>query len=147
MARLHDPTVRDSIKQRLQSLKPDAARRWGAMTVDQMLWHAAAALQLCMGQLDTSGEKTSPLPKPLLRFMVLRLPWPKGAPTTQVVKATQKYDLETERARCLRLIDEFTARPLDGPWPVHPVLGEMTGDQYSRLQAKHLDHHLTQFGA
>jgi hypothetical protein len=95
-----------------------------------------------------AGEKSPfPLPKPLLRFIVLDLPWPKGAPALQVIRARGQHDLEAERARCLRLIDEFAARPLDGSWPLHPVLGAMTGDHYSRLQAKHFHHHLTQFSA
>jgi hypothetical protein len=147
MTILHDAAVREEIKRRVQALRADSARKWGAMTVDQMLWHAAAALEACMGRLDLSREKPPPMPKALLRFAVLNLPWPKGAPTMEAARATKRYDLEAERARLLRLIDEFTARPIEGPWPLHAVLGRMSGEQYSRLQARHLDHHLSQFGA
>jgi hypothetical protein len=148
MARLHDPGYRDSIKSRVQAIQADAPRQWGAMTVDQMMWHLCAGLETCLGRLSMAGEKSPfPLPKPLLRFIVLDLPWPKGAPALQVIRARGQHDLEAERARCLRLIDEFAARPLDGSWPLHPVLGAMTGDHYSRLQAKHFHHHLTQFSA
>ena len=148
MPRLHDPSVREAILARLRSLRPDAPRQWGTMTVDQMLWHLGAGLEICLGRLDAGGETLPfPMPRPLLRFIVLNLPWPKSAPTLRATKATQRYDPERERARCLKLLDEFTARPLDGPWPEHPTLGKLSGDQYSRLQAKHFNHHLTQFGA
>jgi hypothetical protein len=35
---------------------------------------------------------------------------------------------------------------LHSDWPHHPVFGRMTGEQVSHLHAKHLNHHLTQFG-
>jgi Protein of unknown function (DUF1569) len=148
MSKLHDAEVRESIKARVKALRPNSIRKWGAMTVDQMLWHVASGLELSMGLLEPKGENPSPpLPKPLIRFIVLNLPWPKSVPTMQAVIASKQYDLEAERSRCLKLIDEFAARPLDGPWPLHPVMGTLTGEQYSRLMAKHLNHHLTQFSA
>jgi hypothetical protein len=73
------------------------------------------------------------------------MPWPKGAPTLPVFVAKGNYDFETERTRCLRLIDDFAAKRLDGEWPVHPILGRLSPQDVSRLQAKHLDHHLKQF--
>lgn len=146
MSRLHDPQVRGALKTRVQALRADSPRKWGTMSADQMMWHVSQALDLCMGNLSGGIEKAPPLPKPILRFLVLSVPWPKGAPTSKVTKAAgEKRDFEAERARCLRLIDEFAARPIDGQWPLHPILGRMSGDQYSRLQAKHLNHHLTQF--
>ncbi|HWP85541.1 MAG TPA: DUF1569 domain-containing protein [Terriglobia bacterium] len=146
MPLLHDAGYRDSIKRRVQSVRPEAKPRWGSMTAAQMLWHAAGALEVCMGRLAAKERPPFPIPKPILRFMVLNLPWPKGAPTMRALTPTQEYDVEAERARCLRLIEEFAARPLNGDWPVHPILGVLTGEEYSRLQAKHLHHHLTQFG-
>jgi hypothetical protein len=152
MASLHNSEDREALKARLRALRLDSARKWGVMSVDQMFWHLSAGLDMCMGKLDLSQEK-SPLPIPMpswvARFMVLEMPWPKGAPTLKLVlpEKQKQYDLEAERARCLATIDEFAARPLNGTWPHHPVLGDMTGEQYSRLQAKHLNHHLAQFSA
>src|SRR5262245_61642357 len=112
MTQLHDPACRDAIKARLLSVKSDAKPKWGSMTVDQMMWHIGQGLEISMGRVNTSGEKGPPLPKPLLRFFVLDMPWPKGAPTMKAAKAEKRYDLEAERARCLKLIDDFTAMPL-----------------------------------
>jgi hypothetical protein len=36
---------------------------------------------------------------------------------------------------------------MDDPWPTSGILGGMTGREWSRLEAKHLDHHLKQFSA
>jgi len=147
MTELHDPNVREAIQSRVRGLQPDARRKWGTMTVDQMLWHLGTALELCLGRLDPGGETGPPMPQSWLRFAVLNLPWPKGVPTLQALKSTKNYDFQAEQARCLQLIDEFTAKPIRERWPEHPVLGTLTGSQYSRLQAKHMLHHLEQFGA
>jgi hypothetical protein len=147
MPELHDPTVREALKARVRAVRPDARGKWGSMTVDQMLWHLSSALELCLGGSDP-GRDTAPfpMPKPMLRFAVLNLPWPQGVPTLEALKATKRYDFAAEQARLLRLIDEFTAKPTRDRWPEHPVLGNMSGSQYSRLQAKHILHHLEQFG-
>ena len=60
--------------------------------------------------------------------------------------ARQSYDFAAEHDRCLRLVDELTSKPLDDAWPDSPMLGRMNGSEVSRLHAKHLNHHLTQFG-
>jgi hypothetical protein len=39
-----------------------------------------------------------------------------------------------------------TSKRLDEDWPENPIFGKVSGTDISRLQAKHLDHHLKQFG-
>jgi Protein of unknown function (DUF1569) len=147
MARvLHDPAVRDSIRSRLERLRPDSQRKWGKMSVDQMLWHLNQSLENCLG-LYVPKTMRMPLPGPLLRFAVLSLPWPKGAPTPAEYIAGERYDFATEHARCLRLLDEVTARGMDaGPWGRSAALGDISGAKWSQLLAKHFEHHLKQFG-
>lgn len=115
------------------------------MSIDQMLWHVNQAMEIALDHVKVPGSR-SRLPGGLLKFMVLRLPWVKGAPThpSFVPKAT--YDFAEQQERCLQLIDVLANRPLDGAWPVHPVFGPMTGREVSHFMAKHLDHHLRQFG-
>ena len=143
---LHDPSVRDAIKARVKAIPPNAKAKWGSMNVGQMVWHLNAGIETALGTLKVGDEK-APLPAPIMRFMVLYLPWPKNSPTAGVMKATEPRDLETERAKLLSLIDSFVARPIHGKWPVHPVMGAMSGQDYSRLHARHLNYHLGQFGA
>jgi hypothetical protein len=115
------------------------------MSVDQMLWHVGDALALSLGELTVSAEKP-PIPRGLLKFVVLNLPWGKSGPTHSAFVAKRNYDFAAERTRCLRLIDKVASCGLHSDWPDHPVFGHMTGEQVSRLHAKHLNHHLTQFG-
>jgi hypothetical protein len=111
-----------------------------------MLWHVNQFLASALGERALPAQK-SPLPLPILRFLLLHLPWPKSAPTNRGAVAQGSYDFEAERARCLTLIDRLVNRPLDGEWPADPSFGAVTGRFASRLHAKHLDHHLRQFRA
>jgi hypothetical protein len=148
MTMLHNAAYRDSLRSRLQTLRPDAERKWGKMTADQMLWHVACGMELAMGRIKVPPSKPPvPLPPPVLRFVVINLPWPKGSPTVPVLVAKDTYDFEAQRTRCLTLIDDMAAKDISEPWPVHPTLGRMSGLQYSQLHGKHVDYHLKQFGA
>jgi hypothetical protein len=144
--RLHDPAVRDSIRARVQKLSPDANRAWGKMTVDQMLWHCSEALEGALGKVEHRQMKL-PLPAPIIKFMVLSLPWMKGAPTHPDFVAGERHDFNAQKARTLSLIDEFCAKRIDATdWGL-AGFGKLTGEEHSRLHAKHLDHHLKQFSA
>ena len=145
---LHDPAVREAIRARVAAVRPDAARRWGKMTVDQMLWHCSQGMGQALGTVPSVPFKAVPLPRGLLMFAVFNLPWPKGAPTAPELVAASHYDFEAERARCLAAIDQIAAKSIDSTdWGISPPFGALTGAQWSRLIAKHLDHHLRQFSA
>lgn len=145
MRSLHDASYRSQIVQRIQALRADSERRWGKMTVDQMLWHVSDAMALSLGEMTIEPAKP-PIPRGLLKFVLLNLPWGKNAPTHPSFVAKQRYDYDAERARCLALVDRISSMDLNGHWPVHPMFGPMRGSEVSRLHAKHLNHHLTQFG-
>lgn len=146
MPLLHDPAVRASIESRLDRLNEESPRKWGSMSVDQMLWHVNQFLAASLGESTLPAQKL-PMPKPVMHFFLLYMPWPKSAPTNKGAVARERHDFAAEQAKCRELIGRFVARPLDGKWPVDPSFGEMSGRNQSRLQAKHLDHHFRQFGA
>jgi hypothetical protein len=134
------------ILRRLRALQPDSERRWGKMSVSQMLWHVNEAMESALGRIQAEPMKV-PLPRPLLKFLVLNAPWGKGAPTLKRwVPQHDRHEFTSERDRCCRLVDELASKPLADVWPDSPTLGKMSGKDVSRLQAKHLNHHLTQFG-
>jgi hypothetical protein len=143
---LHDDRYRTEILRRVESLTPESQGRWGKMSVNQMLWHVNEAMEGALGRITVSPGKV-PLPRPLMKFIVINMPWPKGAPTlARWVPRHDDYDFAAERRRCLRLIDELVSKRLDDEWADSPTLGRMSGKEVSRLHAKHLNHHLTQFG-
>ena len=145
MAMLHDSAVRTSLEARLDNLAPDSTPRWGQMSVDQMLWHVNQALRSDLGLLEAAVVKP-PLPGPLMKLLVLNVPWPKGAPTNPSFVATASYDFAAELAACHELVGRMASRTLDGPSSAHPAFGRLTPREASRLHAKHLNHHLSQFG-
>lgn len=143
---LHDPGVCASIKTRVKSLRTDTPRQWGKMSVDQMLWHVNVSMREAVGDYTPQIEPP-PVPKALLRWAILNIPWGRGARTRPDMYATSTHDFDAQKAECLSLIDRIVARPLAATWPESASMGRMTGKHWSRLTAKHLDHHLRQFGA
>jgi len=147
MPLIHDAAVREQLRKRVESLAPQSQRQWGKMSIDQMLWHCNLAMEMALGTHKPEEGRSPPIPKPVLKFMVLRLPWMKGAPTGPGFVATKTYDFAAEKAKMLRLIDAMCARDCAGSWPESPSFGKMSGKNWSELMAKHLDHHLKQFSA
>ena len=145
MALLHDVATRTNIESRLGNLQPATRAAWGKMSAAQMLWHVNQSMASAMGQAELDPRRP-PLPRALIKFMSLNLPWIKNAPTNKALVAGDDCDFSAEVTRCRQLLVEFTARPLDGPAQDHPVFGTMTVTDQSRLHAKHLDHHFKQFG-
>jgi hypothetical protein len=148
MSRIHDAAVREDIKRRIRALTPTAQRRWGRMTPDQMLWHCSQPIDAALGNIPFGeGGPKLPLPRSWIAWLILKGPWPKGkTPTMPSFEARATHDFEEQRQRLLGLIDTFTARDIGGSAAQHPVLGVTSMDYQSQLQARHLDHHLTQFG-
>jgi hypothetical protein len=146
MPLLHDPAVRRRLESRLAALRSDSPRKWGNMSVDQMLWHVNQFLGADVGETTLESQK-NPMPLPLLKFAVIYLPWPKSAPTHLQAVPKSEHNFEAEKARCLALIARFVAKPIDGPWPPSGAFGPQSGKFASKLQAKHLDHHFKQFSA
>lgn len=145
MPLIHDSAVQSSLVSRLDRLDRNATPRWGRMSVDQMLWHVNEALLSALGRVQPEPGRP-PIPRAVVKFIVLNLPWPRGAPTNRRFIATAHHDFEAERTRCRALLAELAERPLSTLDGEHPAFGRMSGRDQSRLQAKHLDHHLRQFG-
>ena len=146
MALLHDPAYKAEVLRRLNALRPDTNGRWGKMSVAQMLWHVNEAMEGALGRVVTEPVRVL-LPRSMLKFFVLNAPWGKGAPTLKRwIPRSNSYDFASERDRCRRLVEELASKPLGDTWADSPNLGRMSGSEVSRLHAKHLNHHLTQFG-
>jgi hypothetical protein len=143
---LHDTEVRDSIRRRIQSLRVDSPRQGGKMTIDQMLWHVNVSMREAVGDYK-AAVKPLPVPKWLLRWAIINMPWGRGARTRPDMYAVSTHDFNVQKAECLALIDRIVARPLDAQWPDSVSMGRMSGRHWSQLTAKHLEHHLRQFGS
>jgi len=141
---LHAPGVHAALRRRVQSLTPATPRQWGKMSIGQMLFHVNLVLAESLGEYRAEPSIRG-VPRTLVRWMILNMPWPKGAATRPDMLVRDEHDFETEKARCLEMLDRFAAKPLDVEWP-EAANFPMTGRHWSQLQFKHLDHHLRQFG-
>jgi hypothetical protein len=147
MRTLHDPTVRDVLHERVDRLSGDAQGRWGTMSVDQMLWHLNTGLRSALGDVDFTPTDTA-FSRNVIKWIVLFGPWPKGkVSTNREMIASEGYDVDEESKELKRLIEAVGGRDLKVSWPRNSVFGRMTGWQWSRLEFRHIDYHLKQFGA
>jgi hypothetical protein len=95
---LHDPGRGDELKRRVHALTQDLTPRWGTMSIDQMLRHVNLVLMESLGE-HTPQPNIRGLPAPLVRWMILNVPWGRGAPTRPDMKIPkgERYDFEQEK--------------------------------------------------
>jgi Protein of unknown function (DUF1569) len=152
MKALCDPKTKERIIERLQSIAPTSARRWGRMSCHQMVCHLADSLRGVIGEKHVS-EAPSLLPRRLVKWIALDVPlaWPKGFQTRPEMNQELGGTPPTEFAADLHvlqlLLDRFTRSPRDFAWHPHPIFGPMSDHEWMRWGYLHLDHHLRQFGA
>ena len=147
MATLFNPTDRARLVERIQSLEPTAERRWGTLHLPKALSHMGDQLAMALGDIEVPAIR-SVLSLPPLRFLVVHvLPVPRGVKTAPALLQTDIGELDEARRRLLGLIERFVANGPDGTWSPHPLFGSLSGKDWGVLGAKHLNHHLKQFGA
>lgn len=146
---LFDTATRQQLLDRLAGLQPDSPRQWGKMDAAQMLGHCTAALQVGTG--DTPREHS--LLGRLLGWTVKKkllgdAPFSRNSPTDPTFVITDARDFAVEKVRLQAIIERFAAQGSAAvAGRTHSFFGRLTGEEWGRLMAKHLDHHLRQFGA
>ncbi len=145
---LFDPADRDALLARLTKLRPDAPRQWGKMDLAQALAHLSVTLEAALGERHVPQVLIGKLLAPFFRGVMLGpRPFAKNAPTGRALVVSDPRDFARERDRLVATIGRFVAA---GPDAVarqpHGFLGRVTGDEWGRVQWKHVDHHLRQFG-
>ena len=150
MKTLSNPAAKAELLRRLASIDPESPRRWGTMTVIEMLCHCGDALRVSMGD-----RQSQPIGNWFSRMVVkpaalwIPRPWPQGVPTVPECDAsrsgTQPTELDTHLRELRDLIERFTQQPRDYPLQAHPMFGKMNEKEWMRWGYLHLDHHLRQF--
>ena len=147
MKTLLDSAAVAEITQRLQSVRPDSARKWGTMTPHQMICHLADAFRGTMGEKPV-GMKSGLFQRTVMKWGALRLPvpWPHGIPTMpemdQLAGGTRPCEFASDVQEVLTLMKRFLA----GAKVQHPLFGSMNEWEWARWAYLHMDHHLRQFG-
>lgn len=145
MKSLFDPTAHQEIKNRITALSKDSTPTWGKMNVGQMLTHCQFPLKVGL------SDKPRRYKWNIVGFLFKKSlyndkPWKKGLPTAKVAKITDERDFEQEQTTLLSMVDAFHEKRTQEEWQPHPMFGKFTPEQWGKLEYKHLDHHLTQFG-
>ena len=145
LARVRD---RDELLERLRTVRPDSAARWGRMSAHQMICHLADAFRMATGDKEVSPA-SGPLQRSLMKWIALYLPlaWPAGISTRpetdQTIGGTRPLEFASDVAQVELLLTSFAASLTSRP---HPIFGRMSRRAWLRWAFLHTDHHLRQFG-
>ena len=149
MKSVFHPATREELMNRISMLDENSRAQWGKMNVAQMLAHCKEAFKVPL-----SDKK---MPRMFLGFLIGWMiksklynesPWKQNLPTAPNFIIKDERDFEKEKQELSGLIDQFhNGGPENvGRYP-HPMFGTFTKEQWGKAMYKHLDHHLTQFGA
>ncbi|MDB5234226.1 MAG: hypothetical protein JWR44_1219 [Hymenobacter sp.] len=148
MLTLYDNATLQDTLARFDQLGPDSTRRWGKMAPAQMLAHCSAALELATGDRQPSRMLIGRLIGWLFKDSLTNdKPFNRNGPTDPTFVVSDERDFAKEKVRLVGLIQKFAALGPEGA-PTHPhsFFGHLTPTQWGGSVAKHLDHHLQQFG-
>lgn len=143
--------VSDDFIGRIGKLTPDSQRLWGKMDVAKMLAHCCVTYEMVYE--PGRHPKPNPLMGLILKYLVKRSvtgekPFKKNNPTApQFIMKTDK-DFDAERRRLIEFVkrtQELGEGEFEGK--VSDSFGRLTAAEWNNMFYKHLDHHLTQFGA
>jgi Protein of unknown function (DUF1569) len=149
MKNIFNPTDAQSIISRIQQLRPDTQPRWGTMSVDQMLAHCNVTYDMAY---TDKYPKPGAFKKMLLRFFVKNgvvneKPYPHNIRTAPPFIIEGDKDFDSEKNRLIAHIQktqQLGSAYFEG-LESHSF-GPLTAKEWNNLFAKHLEHHLEQFG-
>lgn len=135
---------------RINQLSPDSKPLWGKMNVAQMLAHCNVTYELVY--TDKHPKPRNPFMKWVLKSFVKNMvvneePYKKSVRTAPHFVVETEKDFEAEKKRLvdhIRQTQELGADHFDGK--ESHSFGQLNKTEWNNMFAKHLDHHLNQFG-
>ncbi len=142
MKTISDPSAREEIIKRIQSLEENRPAQWGKMNVYQMLRHCRLWEEMALGRTQYKRAFIGLLFGRLaLKDFMKDKPMMRNAPTIPALRIGETRDFFGERAGWIGLIGEYP----HSSGIVHPFFGKMNSEQVGYMSYKHADHHLRQF--
>lgn len=145
MKSIFEETTYREILHRIDSLDENSARQWGKMTVGQMVWHCQFPFIIAIKNKN-KGNGNLLVRWFLKKQMYSDTPFRRNLPTAPNIKAKEAKDLHIEKPKLRQLVTDFYNCRTRTDWNPHPLFGQFTHEQWGKMEYKHLDHHLTQFG-
>jgi hypothetical protein len=148
MKNIFEKATTEELINRINNLTPETERKWGKMTVAQMLSHCSVTYEMVY-------EDIHPIPNPIMK-LILKLfvkssvvgekPYKHGLPTASQFLIKEDKDFEKEKIRLINYLkktQELGESYFDGR--ESNSFGKLTSIEWNNMFYKHLDHHLTQF--
>lgn len=150
MKSLWRDSARAELLARLGRLSKDSRRRWGRMSVLEMLAHVNDTFRMAAGEL-TAERRRGPLVwllrlPPLKYLAACCLPFGRGLPTAPELVSRAPNDFESEMRQLQASLNASPARSRDAAWGEHPFFGPLPNWAWGVLGYRHISHHLRQFG-
>lgn len=147
MKNIFNPSDNQELTDRIQKITPDSKPLWGKMSVDQMLSHCIAPIDVALGTLKLD----MPFPMRILGRMMKKswldsAEFKKNTPTAKEFYRKSTYDFDATKAELLSKVSKLSEGFHVVQLEVHPFWGKLKEADWNQLQWKHLDHHLRQFG-
>ena len=135
---------------RINNLTPETQRKWGKMSVDQVLAHLNVAYDL------TFTPEKFPKPSFIAKFLLSRfvkpkitneIPYKQSLPTSPTFIIADERNFEEEKTKLIgniQRVQQLGKEAFEGKENIN--FGKMTAQGWNNMFAKHLNHHLAQFG-
>ncbi|WP_426278556.1 DUF1569 domain-containing protein [Chryseobacterium sp. S-02] len=135
---------------RINNLVEDTHGLWGRMTVDQMLAHCCVSYEMVYE--PEKHKKPGAIAKFILkRFVKPKVvgekSYPRDSPTAPQFIIKGRKNFEEEKKRLIGFIQktqQLGASAFDGK--ESHSFGKLSSQEWNNMFAKHLNHHLSQFG-
>lgn len=133
---------------RINQLTPNSEAHWGKMNVCEMLTHCHGPMDVAVGKLDLKMNFVMGLLGKIFKNKIINgAEFKKNSPTVKEFIAKGDYNFEEVKSGLIERINTFSEQKENAiKNPKHPFFGKMSHEEWSKLQTKHLEHHLTQFG-
>ena len=135
---------------RINNLTPETQRKWGKMSVNQVLAHLNVAYDL------TFTPEKFPKPSFIAKYLLSRfvkpkitneIPYKQSLPTSPAFIIADERNYEEEKAKLIgniQRVQQLGREAFEGKENIN--FGKMTAQGWNNMFAKHLNHHLDQFG-
>ena len=135
---------------RINKLSPETNRMWGTMTVDQMLAHCNINYEMVYEshKHKAPGGIAKFILKNFVKSKVVgEKSYSQNSPTAPQFKINGDQDFEIEKKRLIGFIQktqQLGREAFDGKESFS--FGKLKAQEWNNMFAKHLNHHLEQFG-
>jgi len=149
MKNIFNQSEAQEVINRINNLTPATKAQWGKMDVSQMMAHCSVAYDMTYNE---NQKKSGAIAKFMLKLFVKPTvcgskPYKKNGRTAPEFIIDTPKDFEAEKKRLIDYIQK-TQKLGEAHFEnkESPSFGAMTSQEWNTMFAKHLDHHLTQFG-